>query len=317
MIGRLHHSSFKAMGTTCSVSVTAREADRLSALRALRAGSAEIEACEGALSRFDSASDLSRLNQASGEWVAIDERLERALRAALRIRTATDGRFDPTVLPALVAAGYDRSFEQLQERPARVATGWRAGATIELAPGRARIERGAAVDLGGIGKGFSAERTLAAMRAAWPSMPGAIVDLGGDVAACGMPPDRGPWRIAIADPGERGETLGTLLLDEGGVATSGRNARRFGPSRSLHHLIDPGTGAPAFAGPLAVTVVAPDATDAEGHATALAISTLADAKAHLALHPQLGAFFVDTSGDTHAIGALPLAARAQPIGAVR
>jgi FAD:protein FMN transferase len=317
MIGRLHHTSFRAMGTTCAVSVTAPNADRLSARRALLAGSAEIEACEHALSRFDSASDLSLLNQASGEWVAIDERLEHALRAALRIRTTTEGRFDPTILPALIAAGYDRSFEQLQERPARGAAGWRAGATIDVAPGRARIERGAAVDLGGIGKGFSAARTLAAMRAVWPAMPGAIVDLGGDVAASGMPPDRGPWRIAIADPCEHGATLGTILLDDGGVATSGRNTRRFGPSRSLHHLIDPGTGAPASAGPMAVTVVAPDATDAEGHATALAISNLPDARAHLARHPELGALFVDAAGDAHAIGVLQLEAKSQLNGAAR
>jgi len=166
MIGRLHSTSFRAMGTACAVSVTARESDRLLARRALLAGCAEVEACERALSRFDPASDLSRLNRAAGEWVAIDERLERALRAALRIRTETSGRFDPTILPALVAAGYDRSFEQLEERPARTAAGWRAGAEVDLSPGRARIERGAAVDLGGIGKGFSATRTLAAMRAA-------------------------------------------------------------------------------------------------------------------------------------------------------
>jgi thiamine biosynthesis lipoprotein len=307
VIGRLHSTSFRAMGTTCAVSVTARDADRLLARRALLAGTAEVEACERALSRFDPASDLSRLNRAAGEWVAIDARLERALDAAIRIRSETGGRFDPTILAALIAAGYERSFEQLEERPGRPATGWRAGARIDLSPGGARIEPGAAVDLGGIGKGFSAERALAAMRAAWPAMPGAIVDLGGDIATVGTPPDRGPWRIAIADPRGQRATLATLLLDEGAVATSGRNARRFGPARSLHHLIDPSTGAPASAGPLAVTVVAADATDAEGHATALAILGLTDARAHLARHPELAALFVDTSRGTYAIGALPLA----------
>jgi thiamine biosynthesis lipoprotein len=311
MIGRLHSTSFRAMGTACTVSVTAREADRLLARRALLAGVAEVEACERALSRFDPTSDLSRLNRAAGEWVAVDERLERALHAALGVRSETAGRFDPTILPALEAAGYDRSFEQLEERPGRTVTGWRAGALIDLSPGRARVERGAAVDLGGIGKGFSAARTLTAMRASWPGIPGAIVDLGGDIAATGMPPDRGPWRVAITDPSGRRPTLGTLLIDEGAVATSGRNARRFGPSRSLHHLIDPSTGAPAAAGPLAVTVVAPDAADAEGHATALAISTLTDARAHLSHHPELAALFVEPGGEAHTIGALPLAAAPQ------
>ena len=192
MNGRLHHTDFRAMGTACTVSVSAREAERLRARQALVAASTEVEACEHALSRFDPGSDLSRLNAASGEWVEIDLRLERALRAALRLRAETAGRFDPTILPALVAAGYDRSFEQLGERPARVAAGWEAGAEIELSPGRARIERGAAVDLGGIGKGFSAGCALTAMRDAWPAMPGAIVDLGGDIAAWGSPPTAGP-----------------------------------------------------------------------------------------------------------------------------
>jgi FAD:protein FMN transferase len=317
MIGRLHTTSFHAMGTACTASVTARETDRLLARRALLAGIAEVEACERALSRFDPATDLSRLNRAAGEWVAIGGRLESALRAALRIRAETAGRFDPTVLPALIAAGYDRSFEQLDERPARAAAGWRAGAGIDLSPRRARIERGAAVDLGGIGKGFSAARTLAAMRAAWPAMPGAIVDLGGDIAAGGTPPDRGPWRIAIADPSGRRPVLGRLLIDEGAVATSGRNARRFGPAGSLHHLIDPSTGVPAVAGPLAVTVVARDATDAEGHATAIAISSLADARAHVARHPELAVLFLDTAGDAHAIGALPLAPMRRQVGGAR
>jgi thiamine biosynthesis lipoprotein len=316
MIGRLNSTPFRAMGTACTLSVSACRADRLLARHAILAGIAEVEACSRSLSRFDPASDLSRLNRAAGEWVAIDERLEHALRAALRIRTDTAGRFDPTILPALIAAGYDRSFEKLEERPGRSVPGWCAGAEIDVSPGRARLERGAAVDLGGIGKGFSASRTLLTMRAAWPGLPGAIVDLGGDIAAIGTPPDRGPWRVAVADPTGRRPSLGTLLLDEGAVATSGRNARRFGPSRSLHHLIDPSTGAPAAAGPLAVTVVAREATDAEGHATALAISSLRDACVHLEVHPELSALFIDHAGEAHTIGALPLAP-AQQAGEAR
>ena len=51
-------------------------------------------------------------------------------------------------------------------RPSASATplaDWHAGREIEvdLAGARARIERGAAVDLGGIGKGFAATRALA------------------------------------------------------------------------------------------------------------------------------------------------------------
>jgi len=308
MIGRLIERPFRAMGTSCSVAVTVRAAGGSRADQALAAGRAEVDACERALSRFDSESDLSRLNAASGSWVKVDARLVDVLAAALRAREETGGRFDPTILPALVAAGYDRTFDELDERPARPATGWRAAAEVEIDAerGRARVEQGAAVDLGGIGKGWSAGRALFAMYWAWPGLPGALVDLGGDVALAGATPDGGPWRVAVADPRAPGETLATLTFDAGGVATSGRDRRRFGPNRSLHHLIDPATGEPALAGPLAVTVVAPDPADAEAHATALAVSGLAEARRHLERFPHLGALYVPADGEPVAIGALPL-----------
>ena len=308
MIGRLLDRAFRAMGTSCALAVTVRSLDQRGAQRALDAGQAEVESCERALSRFDPDSDLSRLNAASGGWVEVDGRLLDALVLAMRAREDTGGRFDPTILPALVAAGYDRTFEELEERPARTANGWRAAADVEVDPrhGRARVERGAAVDLGGIGKGFSAGRTLLAMALAWPGLPGALVDLGGDLALAGLPPDGRSWRVGVADARTPGETLMTLAIEQGGVATSGRDRRRFGPNRSLHHLIDPSTGAPALAGPLSVTVVAPDPAEAEAHATALALSTLEDARAHLARFPRLAALYVPETGEPVALGALPV-----------
>jgi len=303
--------TFSAMGTSCAVGVTAGPADRRRARRALAAALEETARCERALSRFDPRSDLTRLNAAAGSWVRVDARLLEALRLAVRLREATGGRFDPTVLPALVAAGYDRTFTELEPRPPRRAPGWRAGAAVDLDPaaGAARVAAGGAVDLGGIGKGFSATRALWAMREAWPALPGALVDLGGDVALWGATADGGPWRVAIADPRRPGELLGTLGLTGGGIATSGRDRRRFGPRRSLHHLIDPVTGAPAGAGPLAVTVVAPDAAEAEGHATALAISDLETTRSHLAAHPELAALVVPAEGEPVPLGRLPLLAR--------
>jgi FAD:protein FMN transferase len=312
MIGRLLQRPFRAMGTSCAAGVTVRGGWDPRAERALAAAKAEVAACEHALSRFDATSDLSRLNRAAGGWVDVDPRLLDALAAALRAREDTGGRFDPTILPALVAAGYDRTFDELDERPARPADGFRAGAEVHLDParGRARVAAGAAVDLGGIGKGFSAGRALAAMQWAWPSLAGGLVDLGGDVALAGETPEGGPWRVAIADPRSPGSELGTLALEDGGVATSGRDRRRFGPGRSLHHLIDPATGAPAVAGPLSVTVVAPDPAEAEAHATALAVSGLDDARSHLRRFPHLAALYVPEDGEPVAIGDLPLLAAA-------
>ena len=309
MIARLERSEWHAVGTTCAAGVTAAPRDVRRARAALAAARAEVAACEAELSRFDPASDLSRLNAAGGSWLAVGARLLEALRLALRAREETGGRFDPTVLPALVAAGYDRSFERLEEREPRRADGWRAGAAIELdeVAGRVRLEPGAAVDLGGIGKGYAATRALDAMFEAWPTLPGGLVDLGGDIAVRGETPETGPWRIAVADPRRAGATAGTLLLRAGGVATSGRDVRRFGPDGALHHLIDPATGLPAEPGPLAVTVVAPGAAEAEAHATALAILGAEAAAAHVEAHPRVSALYVPQSGPVLPLGRPPLA----------
>jgi len=201
MSALLHRETFRAMGTVCTVAATARTADERRARRALAAARAEIEACEKVLSRFDPASDVSSTNRRAGEWVDVDARLVEALEVAIDGRHATAGRFDPTILPALVAAGYDRSFEALEERAPQASLGWRAGAEIDTdaRAQRVRVESGAAVDLGAVGKGYSAERALLAMREEWDWLPGALVDLGGDVAAWGC----SARRRRLADRGGR------------------------------------------------------------------------------------------------------------------
>jgi FAD:protein FMN transferase len=305
----LHRTQWRAVGTTCAAAVTAGSHDESEARRALDAAQDEVAACERELSRFDPTSDLSRLNAAGGRWTPIGRRLLEALDLALRAREETGGRFDPTVLPALAASGYDRSFELLEEREARWADDWRAGTAIELDPrnGRGRLERGTSVDLGGIGKGYAAGRALDAMVAASPTIAGGLVDLGGDIAVRGESPEGGPWLVAIADPRRAGETLAVLALDSGGVATSGRDARRFGPARSLHHLIDPETGESALAGPLTVTVVAPDPVAAEVHATTLAIAGPGEAEEHVSARPRISALYVPHAGPAIPLGSLPLA----------
>jgi FAD:protein FMN transferase len=302
---------FRAMGTSCRVVATTGDDPRAVAA-ALDSALAEIAYCERVLSRFDPASDLSRTNARAGQWVTVDPVLVDALAQALDAREETGGLYDPTLLPALVAAGYDRSFELLEgsSRPPVALDGWRAGASVELdaEPCRVRLAPGAAVDLGGIGKGYSATRAIEAMRRADPALAGGLVDLGGDIAVVGSA-GGGAWRVAIADPRSPGAELGVLRLRGAGVATSGRNRRRFGPGRRQHHLIDPATGLPAAPGPLTVTVVAPDATLAEASATALAILPLENAGDYVERRPWLSALVVPHEGDVRRFGNLPLEPR--------
>jgi thiamine biosynthesis lipoprotein len=316
MRSTLRHT-FTAMGSECAVVVSAAPSNAARAGRAISAALTELATAEKALSRFDESSGLSALNAATGRWTAVDDRLFSAVAAAVEARAQTGGRFDPSILPALVAAGYDTSFDRLRPHDAGSMAGWSAGAAIDLdrAGRRIRLAPGAAIDLGGIGKGLSAAAALDAMQDSWPQLPGALVDLGGDIAVSGCAPAAGPWRIAIANPRRPGERLGVLALTDCGVATSGRDRRRLGMEGSGHHLIDPATGRPAVPGPLAVTVVAPTAAEAETHATALAITPVEASSAYLESRPSLAALVVPAAGAPFTLGRLPLVERSAVIEA--
>ena len=109
---------------------------------------------------------------------------------AVEARLRTRGRFDPTVHDALVAAGYDRTFEELQGRVAETTAPPRCGGRIAVDPrtGLIELEPGFRLDLGGIAKGYAVDRLCDMLGAAGPC----LVDAGGDIAVCG-----GSWPVGV------------------------------------------------------------------------------------------------------------------------
>ena len=79
----LRRTEWRAVGTTCAAAVAIDPRDEAGAEAALAAAQDEVAACERELSRFDPASDLSRLNAAAGRWAPVGPRLLEALRLAL------------------------------------------------------------------------------------------------------------------------------------------------------------------------------------------------------------------------------------------
>ena len=101
---------FRAMGTTFELVVETDEADR-----AFAEAEAEVERLEQIMSRFRPDSELSRLNRDG--TIDASQDLAEVVELALAARERTGGRFDPTVHDALVGVGYDRTFDELRERP--------------------------------------------------------------------------------------------------------------------------------------------------------------------------------------------------------
>ncbi|MBL8055725.1 MAG: FAD:protein FMN transferase [Anaerolineales bacterium] len=247
-----------------------------------------FETWEARLSRFRRESELNRLNAGAGDWQVLSPVAWEVAQAAFEAARATDGLVSPLVLEAVVAAGYDRSFEALPvaaAAPPRLpepCQDWRA---VERRPSRRalRLPMGAGLDFGGIGKGWAADRAADRLGQFGP----ALVDAGGDIAVS-APPRRQPgWSIGVADPLRPDDLVLTLCLPRGGVATSGRDYRRWrSGGREQHHLIDPRTGRPALTDSLAATVIAPTAARAE-----------AAAKAALLLGSAAGLAWLDARAD--------------------
>ncbi len=236
---------WRALGTTAEVFVS-EEAELPYAQRILEG---ELAAIDLACSRFRDDSELSRVNASPGRWVEVSDLFLEAARTGLRAARVTKGDVDPTVGRALRVAGYDRDFAELPAlRAGRVkfapAPGWRL---VQVDPGRpaVRVPRGVELDFGATAKALAADRAARACARALNG--GVLVNLGGDLAVGGAPPEGG-WPVRVTDDHESSfDAPGqTISITSGGLATSSVAVRRWRRGEDeLHHIINPATGRPA------------------------------------------------------------------------
>ncbi len=242
----MRSARFAAIGTTIEVVVDVPEVLE----QATDVVRAQVAALDATASRFRDDSELSRLNASSGRPVEVSWLFFVALEEAFQAAQLTDGIVDPTVGHALELSGYDRDFSEVAPdgppigvRYQRV-PGWRR-VRLDRACRTATLPPGVRIDLGATGKSGCADR--AAQAAAAATEAGVLVNLGGDLAVAGPPPEEG-WVIRIADRHDApvDEPGTTVAIRHGGLATSGTASRRWSRGgEPLHHLIDPATGAPA------------------------------------------------------------------------
>src|SRR5512143_757342 len=234
-----------------------------------------FEEWEQQLSRFRATSELNQLNRRAGQFMPVSPVLWEVTQLAIKAAEWSNGLVSPTILNALEAAGYDRSFELIGLGPssktrsadARPDSQWR---TIERKASTRSIQLPADVqiDLGGVAKGWAAERAARKL-----SIHGAaLVDASGDIALTGIRRDGQAWPIGVSDPLNADRQLDLIMIAQGGVATSGRDYRKWQKDgKWQHHIIDPRTGLPADTDVISASVVAPTAHQAEVAAKAAVI----------------------------------------------
>jgi FAD:protein FMN transferase len=261
-------------------------------------------AWEQHLSRFLPTSELSRLNDLSGTSVMLSNILWQVLQLAMAAAEQSAGLVTPTMLAALEAAGYDRDFIHLSELPTRPDTPsqgpevlcgetWRT-IVLDASTRSVKVPQGMRLDFGGIAKGWAADKAMGRLQAFGP----ALVDAGGDIAISGPRADGSPWLVAVANPTNNQLPLDLLMLRAGGVATSGRDYRRWQQhGHWQHHMIDPRTGRPAQTDLLTVTVVAPTVMAAEMAAKTVLLLGSVAGLAWIEARPWFAALLVTEDGE--------------------
>ena len=293
----LHRYPFRAMG--CDM-LAIMEKDSESAPDVLSGIPTLFEDWEQTLSRFRPDSELSRLNQTFDRPVEVSETFWEVFQAAQWADQFTGGLVTPTVLDAVLEAGYDRPFdilprdqagsllrELLEIHPLSVVVADEARHTITL-------PRNVRLDFGGVAKGWAANETVEQLKDFGPI----LMNAGGDIAINDPLAGGEPWPVGVTNPFEPGTDLEVLYLKRGGVATSGKDRRRWNQNGVLrHHIINPLTGQPAETDVLTVTVVAPTVMEAEAAAKAALILGRENGLQWIESDPALAGLFILDNGE--------------------
>ena len=265
----------------------------------------QIASYESHLSRTIEGSDVDRVNHADGEIVTVDSSVAEAILAGLEAGEYSDGNFDITI--GRVTSLWDfksdhPSVPAADEIKAAVATvDYR---DVDISNNDVTLKNPqAALDLGGIAKGFVADRTAEYLEE--QDVASGIVNLGGNVVAIGTKEDGSPFVIGVERPySDRTEIIGSIPAGDQTVVTSGIYERKFEQGGKLyHHILDPETGYPVETDLEAVTIVADKGNSCfcDGLSTSCLMAGLKDAQKLVARmqeeHPDMHieALFVDNN----------------------
>ena len=252
------------MGTSMTIDVYgADQPARRAAADEAFAAMAEVDRL---MSHYRDDSEVSAINRQAGATpVRVSDPVMAVLTAAETLSRRSNGAFDITVGPLMKLWGFYQKQPHVPTRTEldaiRPLVDYR-GVRLDPRAGTVRLaRRGMEIDLGGIAKGFAVELAGGVLRRRHVS---GSIDAGGNQYFVGTPPDHTRWRVGIEDPTRQGALLGTLNLTDGAVATSGSYHNFFEiAGRRYGHILDPRTLAPSDTS-LSVTVVASDATIADG-----------------------------------------------------
>lgn len=294
------YAETQQMGTRVAINVHVGDRAPAEAGAAIEAAFAEIERIEQIMSEWRPSSELSQLNEgAGGAMRPLSPELFAVLQRSKEIAEETGGAFDPT----FYAVGQLWRYDPGSRPPTREAVAeklslvdWRS---IELDPATrsGRLARpGMKVGLGAIAKGYAVDRASAVLRER--GFHDHIVEGGGDTYVAGTKGGK-TWMVGIQRPDGPG-SLAAIPARDRAVVTSG-DYQRFLEFEGVRysHILDPRTGFPISAdrSMQSVTILAPNATDGDAYATAVAVLGADAGLEFIQSRPGLDAALITRTGE--------------------
>ncbi len=257
--------SMDAMGATYTVALYGEDRYHLDA--AIDDAFEEVRRLDHLLSNYRAESEWSKVNrEAANGPVKVSGELFSLLRACQEYSRASEGAFDITVGPLMKAWGFykgtGRIPHRVEIRGALARIGWR-NVVLDPAAQTVRFSRaGVEIDPGGIGKGYTVDRMVAALKA--KGIRSGLISAGtSSIYAIGTPPGEQGWKVGVRHPKDARKTVQEFYLKDESMSTSGNYEKFFMAGGKLYsHIMDPRTGYPAE-GMLSVSVIAPKTLDSE------------------------------------------------------
>lgn len=293
----IHRRTQFLLGTVVEITVVSREP--VIADTAISSAFERIREIEAEMSARLSGNQVDTVSKHAGEGpVRVSGELLGLIKACHRYSALTHGAFDITIAPVTRLWDFDSPTNRIpSSEEVRTALSLVGFEMIHLNcdEGTISLDRpGMGLDLGGAAKGYAVDEAVKKLNES--GITAGIVNAGGDLRAFGMKPDGSSWHIGIQDPRHRDRIIGSILLDNMALVTSGDYERYIvHEGVRYHHIIDPKTGWPAR-GCMSVSVASPWALDADILSTALFVLGPKEGMELLERLPGIDGMIVDAHG---------------------
>ena len=215
---------------------------------------------ESKISRTRKDSDISRINNAKGEWVDVNEDTRELIQKGIEYSDSSDGSFDITV------GGVTEQWDfHAPEGEAKIPDAEALAEAVKHINYRNIVIEGNKVrltdpetklDLGGIAKGWIGDRMTELLES--KGVVSAVINLGGNVICIGGKTDEDDFAIGVETPfSDRKEIIGKIDARDKTLVTSGVYERQIEvDGKKYHHILDTKTGWPVETDLDAVTLIA-------------------------------------------------------------